>query len=112
MDVVCVCFTSFLAGPAVVPGTRRHAAANTTQGKVINCSRPKVALLENTRIPNVAGILSGGDDFEIVYEANAGLASFRYAPPPPIRSYGQDSPLCPLVDEDEKVWSIIKRTKR
>ena len=58
------------------------------------------------RNPNAAGILSG-DDFEIVYEANAGLASFRYAPPPPIRSYGQDSPMCPLVDEDEKVWSFI-----
>ena len=53
-----------------------------------------------------AGIL-GGDDFEIVYEANAGLASFRYAPPPPIRSYGQDSPMCPLVDEEEKVLSFI-----
>ena len=58
------------------------------------------------RNPNAAGILNG-DDFEIVYEANAGLASFRYAPPPPIRSYGQDSPMCPLVDEDEKVYYCI-----
>ena len=34
VDVICVCITSFLAGPAVVPGTRRHTAANTTQGKL------------------------------------------------------------------------------
>ena len=54
-------------------------------------------------ISNSAGILSD-EDFDVVYEANFALASFRYPPLlPTIHAAAENAPLCPLVDEDEKV---------
>ena len=53
-------------------------------------------------ISNSAGILSD-EDFDVVYEANFALASFRYPPLPAIHAVAENAPLCPLVDEDEKV---------